>query len=145
MGELRRDPVNSFPSAYINADDIEKEFAQTSSLSKVELERLAFKEARSLRALYRESLTSHAFETVFSHASNLLDMFRLQEDFEIELYCVSTDRPELNVARVRLRVACRGLARRVGAICWSSLHSSTNGRPRKWLCNLLPRFHLAGL
>ena len=107
--QLQSDPAFPFPGNYINADDIERELPADAASTKAERERLAFREARRSRQQFREEGLSHAFETVFSHTSNLLDLQRLREaGFSLTLCWVATQDPSLNVERVKRRVAAGG-------------------------------------
>ncbi len=95
---------------YINADDIARQ-DQTSGgpRDQQESEREAFRQARARRALFRKDATSFAFETVFSHPSTLLDMKRCREaGFEVIVLFVTTENPEINVARVAGRFQAGG-------------------------------------
>ena len=56
-----------------------------------ERERAAFAQARALRKHRRKEGVDHAFETVFSHPSTLMDMRHLREaGFEVVFYFVTT-------------------------------------------------------
>jgi predicted ABC-type ATPase len=100
--QLRLDTRIDFPDQYINADDI----ARSLTLENQEVrERAAFHEARRLRQTYREEGVPFAFETVFSHPSNLMDLLRLKRDgYTITLVFVTTGDVEVNVGRVAARV-----------------------------------------
>ena len=107
--QLQSEPTVLFPENYINADDIERELTDDSANTKSERERLAFREARRRRQQFREEGIAHAFETVFSHTSNLLDLQRLRSaGFALTLCWVATQDPSLNVERVHRRVAAGG-------------------------------------
>lgn len=93
----------------IAADDIERELPSDVASTKEDRERIAFQEARRRRQQFREEGIPHAFETVLSHTSNLLDLKRLREtDFSLTLFWVVTQEPSLNVERVKRRVAAGG-------------------------------------
>jgi predicted ABC-type ATPase len=69
----------------------------------------AFAQARNFRVAAAEDLHDFAFETVFSHGSNLKFIRALRmAGYEVHLYFVSTDNEEVNVRRVRNRVAKGG-------------------------------------
>jgi len=103
---LRADAAFGFPENYINADDIAR---QTTAGNQLEREQSAFRQARALRQIYRENRQSFAFETVFSHPSNLLDLLHLrQAGYEIMLIFVATSTPLINIGRVRARVRAGG-------------------------------------
>jgi predicted ABC-type ATPase len=71
--------------------------------------REAFTQARYTRRTYASDLRSFGFETVFSHGSNLAFLRALKAvGYEVHLYYLSTDDVEINVARVRVRVARGG-------------------------------------
>ena len=107
--QLQREPAFPFPDNYINADDIERELAPDIAGAKSERERMAFQEARRRRQQFRDEGVPHAFETVFSHASNLLDLQRLRTaGFDLTLCWVATEDSSLNVERVKRRVAAGG-------------------------------------
>lgn len=107
--QLQGDPAFFFPDNYINADDIERELSVDGADTKGERERQAFREARRRRQHYREECLDHAFETVFSHASNLLDMQRLRNaGYQLTLCFVATQDATLNVERVKRRVQAGG-------------------------------------
>ena len=109
--QLQSNQAFSFPGNYINADDIERELTADPASTKAERELIAFREARRRRQQFREEGVAHAFETVFSHTSNLLDLQRLRTSgFLLTLCCVTTQDPELNVERVKRRVASGGHA-----------------------------------
>ena len=107
--QLQSEPAFPFPDNYINADDIERELAADVADTKVKRERLAFREARNRRQQFREAGLPHAFETVFSHTSNLLDLQRLRRaGFYLTLCWVATQNASLNVERVKRRVEAGG-------------------------------------
>jgi predicted ABC-type ATPase len=107
--QLQSSEEYSFPEKYINADDIERELPPDATSTKSEREKLAFQEARRRRKQFREEGIPHAFETVFSHTSNLLDLQRLRESgYSLRLYCVTTQDAALNVERVKRRVLVGG-------------------------------------
>ena len=109
--QLQSEPTFPFPNNYINADDIERDLAPDVADTKAERERLAFREARDRRRQFREDGVPHAFETVFSHTSNLLDLQRLRSaGFDLTLCWVATQDSSLNVERVKRRVAAGGHA-----------------------------------
>ena len=100
--QLKDDPAFEFPTNYINADDLAREAAAS---TQEERERVAFHQARDLRKTYRDQGVSHAFETVFSHPSTLLDIMALKETgFDVTLVFVTTSNPLINIRRVAGRV-----------------------------------------
>lgn len=65
--------------------------------------------ARYLREIMLEKKRRFSFETVFSHESNLDIMRRAAESgYKVYLYFVSTESPEINKYRVKLRVSQNG-------------------------------------
>jgi predicted ABC-type ATPase len=90
---------------YINPDDI----AVTLEGSYGERVRRAQAQADALRAACLESGESFAFETVMSHPSKI-EVLKAAKSrgFRIALYFVATDSVDLNVARVKQRVALGG-------------------------------------
>ncbi|MCC2671079.1 MAG: hypothetical protein K0Q72_3550 [Armatimonadetes bacterium] len=96
----------SFPDCYINADEIAAELRR---VAHPDPERAAFHQGRELRRQYREARLPFAYETVLSHPSGLLDLLKLRDaGFEVTLIVVTTDNPDLNVARVAGRVRSGG-------------------------------------
>ena len=95
-----------FPTKYINADDIAREFhGAMPDDTQEEREWAAFREARARRRTYCASGEPFAFETVFSHPSTLMDMRHARAaGFAVVLLFVCTADPEINVARVAGRV-----------------------------------------
>ncbi len=90
---------------YINPDDIAAEL--TGSLE--ERTRAAQKRADELREQCLAERRDFAFETVFSHPSKLGFMERAADaGYDIHVFFVSLPTPEMNVERVRLRVASGG-------------------------------------
>lgn len=75
------------------------------------IEQLAQLIARYLREALLERESRFSFETVFSHESNLGIMRRAaKKGYKVYLYFVSTESPEINKYRVKLRVARGGHA-----------------------------------
>jgi predicted ABC-type ATPase len=73
------------------------------------LERLAQIIARFLREILLSQNKRFSFETVFSHESNLEIMKRAKNaGYKVYLYFVSTESPEINIFRVKLRVKQNG-------------------------------------
>lgn len=73
------------------------------------VEQLAQLIARYLRESLLEKGKRFSFETVFSHESNLDIMRRAaKKGYKVYLYFVSTESPEINKYRVKLRVAKGG-------------------------------------
>jgi predicted ABC-type ATPase len=92
---------------YVNADEIELGLShiKDAQLRSKEAQRLADSERTDCLAKKRD----FAFETVMSHPSKI-DLMKeaRQAGYQIILYFVALDNPELNVARVDLRVARGG-------------------------------------
>lgn len=100
--QLRRQTGFDFPWAYINADDIALDDTEG---TQEEREHRAFRAARELRRRYREQGISHAYETVLSHPSGLIDLLRLRESgFHLTFVYATTDDPAINILRVAGRV-----------------------------------------
>jgi len=73
------------------------------------VDRLAQIIARFLREVLLSKRERFSFETVFSHDSNLDIMKRASEaGYKVYLYFVSTESPEINIYRVKLRVKQNG-------------------------------------
>ncbi|WP_439696791.1 hypothetical protein ACFGVS_30110 [Mucilaginibacter sp. AW1-7] len=73
------------------------------------LDRLAQIIARYLREVLLSKRERFSFETVFSHDSNLDIMKRASKaGYKVYLYFVSTESPEINIYRVKLRVKQNG-------------------------------------
>lgn len=106
IAQLRSQPDFAFPERYINADDMARDDKEGTQEDR---ERRAFHAARDLRRQYREQGVPHAFETVFSHPSGLLDLQRLRDTgFDVTFVFVTTSNPQINVARVARRVQTGG-------------------------------------
>lgn len=100
--QLQDDSTFDFPPSYINADELARNATKG---TQEERERAAFHRARTLRRTYREQGISHAFETVFSHPSTLLDIMALKvAGFDVTLVFVTTSNPRINIGRVAGRV-----------------------------------------
>ena len=88
---------------YINADDLKKEYALT------DLE--AAQKAESLRYALLESGVDFSFETVLSTERNLLLLQKAKlRGYEVRCVYVLTCNENINVARVKARVAAGGHA-----------------------------------
>ena len=86
---------------YINADDIASELQGQEDVRVREAQRIA--DVRREQCL--EARRSFTFETVMSHPSKVELLKRAkQAGFFVQLFFVGTDDPEINVARVALRV-----------------------------------------
>jgi predicted ABC-type ATPase len=69
----------------------------------------AFRAARNRRVDLAENLQTFGFETVFSHGSNVAFLRALKEiGYEVNLFFICTEDPEINVRRVGTRVAIGG-------------------------------------
>jgi predicted ABC-type ATPase len=90
---------------YVNPDDIAADLTGPPE----ERTRAAQKRADELREQCLAERRDFAFETVFSHPSKLAFMERAAAaGYEIHVFFVSLPTPEMNVERVRLRVASGG-------------------------------------
>lgn len=90
---------------YFNADDIAKGL----SGSPVDVARQAQEIVRTGRAEALASGVSHSFETVMSHISHVEYMREARsKGFEVRLYFVATEKPEVNLLRVANRVTHGG-------------------------------------
>lgn len=90
---------------YFNADDIAKTLSDTPE----DVARRAQERVRVGRAEALAGGVSHSFETVMSHISHVEYMREAQtKGFEVRLYFVATDKPEINLLRVANRVAHGG-------------------------------------
>ncbi len=96
-------------SADFNLAQLKKSFSLTGSramLTQIKhLDRVAQIFARFLRDEMLRLKRRFSFETVFSHPSNL-DLMRIakKQGYKVYLYFVSTESPEINKYRVKLRV-----------------------------------------
>ena len=89
---------SDFPTLYINADEIKKQF----SLS----DRDAQKKAEEMRHAALDRGDSFAFETVMSHVSKIDFMHEAkQKGYEVRLYFITTQDPAINKIRVSQRVS----------------------------------------
>lgn len=91
--------------AYFNADDIATDLTGPP----VEVARQAQEMVREQRADALVKGIDHSFETVMSHVSHV-EYMRAARDrgFEVRLFFVATDKPEINLARVANRVVHGG-------------------------------------
>jgi predicted ABC-type ATPase len=98
------------PDAYINPDDIEKELVNADRATGLGvLKDAAQKKSRDLRKDYREKHISHSFETVLSHPSTIVDLkLARQAGYSVSVIYVCTEDANINVGRVRSRVALGG-------------------------------------
>ena len=86
---------------YVNADDLKKDY----NLSDLE----AAEQATALRELLLENRADFSFETVLSTERNLLLLQRAKaQGYEVQCIYVLTCDENINVARVRARVALGG-------------------------------------
>jgi predicted ABC-type ATPase len=91
--------------AYFNADDIAAGLTGPPD----EVARQAQEVVRKKRADALANGVDHSFETVMSHVSHVEYMQAAREKgFEVRLYFVATDKPEINLGRVANRVAHGG-------------------------------------
>lgn len=95
---------------WIDPDLVAKTMAADLGAPVEDIAQEAFRAARNLRVDYARRRTTFGFETVFSHSSNLdfLQMLRDTCGYRVRVYFVSTTSVEINVARVRNRVARGG-------------------------------------
>jgi S-adenosylmethionine decarboxylase proenzyme len=90
---------------YINPDDIANELTGTYDERVRQAQALADDRRKKEISLGR----SFSFETVFSHPSKLNELEAARKaGFEITLFFVGVDRPEINIERVRARVQLGG-------------------------------------
>jgi predicted ABC-type ATPase len=90
---------------YFNADDIAKDLKGPA----IHVARQAQEIVRAGRAEALDRGISHSFETVMSHISHVEYMREARaKGFEVRLYFVATDHPEVNVMRVANRVSHGG-------------------------------------
>lgn len=91
--------------AYFNADEI----AAGLTGSPIDVARQAQAMVREKRTEAMTSLIDHSFETVMSHVSHVEYMRAARASgFEVRLFFVATDKPEINLGRVANRVAHGG-------------------------------------
>jgi predicted ABC-type ATPase len=96
---------------WIDPDVIARNIADSQGKPTIddEVSRQAFLEARQDRVAYASRLENFGFETVFSHGSNIAFLRGLRVlGYTVHLYFVATRWVEINVARVRDRVAKGG-------------------------------------
>ena len=87
--------------SYFNADDIAKDLSGT----RIDVAREAQEIVRAGRAQAMANGVSHSFETVMSHISHVEYMRAARaKGFEVRLFFVATDKPEINLQRVSNRV-----------------------------------------
>jgi predicted ABC-type ATPase len=102
------DPALGFDGVYINADDIAKTLPGAFS-SPRELNIAAAVEAENLRKQCLDAGKSFAFETVMSTPEKVALMSQARaRGYDVHLVFVTTQDPEINVARVANRVALGG-------------------------------------
>lgn len=117
--EIKSDSLTDFAeqSGLLNNSFSPKEFRQSFRIEQQlvfvneqsRIEQLAQILARYLRAEMLRLRRRFSFETVFSHESNLDIMREAREaGYKVYLYFVSTESPEINEFRVKLRVAQGG-------------------------------------
>lgn len=91
------------PAYFINPDQVAKEI-QGNFPNQDARDEAAQRAAMRLRAEAIASRQPFAFETVMSHPSRISEMLALkQQDYSLFLTFISTDDPERNVERVKLR------------------------------------------
>lgn len=91
--------------AYFNADDV----AASLTGPPIEVARQAQEMVREKRAEALDKGIDHSFETVMSHVSHIEYMRAARAGgFEVRLFFVATDKPEINLGRVANRVAHGG-------------------------------------
>ncbi|KYC42305.1 hypothetical protein WA1_20235 [Scytonema hofmannii PCC 7110] len=99
---ILRETAN-FPANYINPDEIALTLRENNPNRKAYQ---AAQIAEELRQSYIDQRESFAFETVMSHPSKLKLMKQaLMSGYQVELVFVATSNPEININRVRQRVA----------------------------------------
>ncbi|GHU20055.1 hypothetical protein FACS189475_08340 [Betaproteobacteria bacterium] len=108
--EILNDPELNFKGEYINADDIAKALAnEISDYRKRNIKAAEIAVQRRQTAM-NENRT-FAFETVMSTPEKVAIMTQAKaKNYDVALYFITTDNPEINVARVEARVAKGGHA-----------------------------------
>jgi predicted ABC-type ATPase len=95
--------VYPLPAYFINPDQVAKDL-QGDFPDQNARDEAAQSAAMRIRAEATASKLPFAFETVMSHPSRINEMLMLKEqDYRLFLTFITTDNPEKNVARVRLR------------------------------------------
>lgn len=95
--------AGNIPENYINPDEIALTLQEENPTRKAYLAAVIAEERRAQFINNRESF---AFETVMSHPSKLEVMKQAKNaDYQVELVFIATSDPEINVNRVRQRVA----------------------------------------
>ncbi len=142
--------------AYFNADEI----AAGLTGSPIDVARQAQEMVREKRTKAMASRIDHSFETVMSHTSHIDYMLAARASgFEVRLFFVATDKPEINLGRVANRVAHGGhdvpqdrivsryfkcLENLPGAIAASNLawifDNSQSDRPHRFLAQITDRY-----
>jgi predicted ABC-type ATPase len=98
---LRSSQDVRLPAIYINADEIQKSQGLDS--------RTAQAAAAELRARAIDAGDDLVYETVMSHPGKVAELQRAQmAGFHVTVHFVATEDPDINVARVALRVAAAG-------------------------------------
>lgn len=92
------------PKLFINPDQVNKDL-QGSFASLDERNKAAFDKAIDMRTDAVLSGETFAFETVMSHPSRISEMLLLkQNQYTLVVTYIATDDPDINVARVKMRV-----------------------------------------
>ena len=100
---LRKNDVDF--GTYINADDIAKELGLIGDEGAAHAQQIADEQ----RAESLKSGKTFSFETVMSHQSKVEFMQKARAaDFKVQLFFVATGNPDININRVRGRVAAGG-------------------------------------
>ncbi|MGV7209265.1 zeta toxin family protein [Oxalobacteraceae bacterium A2-2] len=95
--------VYKIPERFINPDQVAKDMTGNFP-TQADRDRAAARLAVAERRQAISSGQSFAFETVLSHTSRISEMLYLKEQgYQVILTFITTDNPEKNVARVRLR------------------------------------------
>jgi predicted ABC-type ATPase len=106
--EILNDPRSGFDGQYINADEIAKSLEERFPI-RTTRERHAAELATQLRNQFLNEGRTFAFESVLSTPGNIALMTQAKaRSYEINLVFVTTERAEINVARVLNRVAQGG-------------------------------------
>lgn len=102
IAALRADPRFDLPELYVNADDLQRERGLADAR---QAQQLANEQRAEAVAQRRDVM----YETVMSHPSKIAELRAAkQAGYHITVLLVATNDPDINVRRVRLRVAALG-------------------------------------
>lgn len=106
---LTRELVRASKGFHVNPDDLATEKAAAEGNTFEDQVAWAAEESRRLRDEHVQNKKSVSYETVMSHSSHLDVMRAAQsQNMDVRLIYVFTQSPDINVARVRERVASGG-------------------------------------